>query len=207
MPRLAGVLLGDLQLDGLLAFRQRAEQGRDGFPHLEIDGTVLDLNQGVVVELAVEGMEVVVGGAGAVVVGVLPVHVVVVHEAAIEEQATVGLERARHHVGRIRMRAPVGRRAHAAFGIGLQDQTAQIGNGAVELLSLGLPPRGYARIERIESIETANRLGAAEIHRQRDANAPGAKRRGNARHLRDEIGGENARVGVHVGDGAAVDAE
>ena len=165
-----------------LLFGSAPNSGRGGFANLEIDGAVLDLNHGVVVELAVEGMEVVVGGAGAVVVGVLPVHVVVVDEAAIEEQAAMGLERARHHVGRIGMRAPVGGRAHTAFGIGLQDQTAQIGNGAVELVSLGLPPRGYAGIERIESIEPANCLGAAEIHRQRDANAPGAKRRGDARH-------------------------
>ena len=51
------------------------------------------------------------------------------------------------------------------------------------------------------------RLGAAEIDGERDAHAPGAEGLGDARDLRDEIGGEHARVGVDVVDGAGVDAE
>ena len=67
VPRLAEVLLRDLQLDRLLGLLQRAEQRRRRLAHLEIDGPVLDLDDDVVVELAVERLEVVVGGAGAIV--------------------------------------------------------------------------------------------------------------------------------------------
>ena len=76
------------------------------------------------------GTEVVVGGAGAVVLRIVPVHVMVVDEAAIEEQAAVRRERARHDVGGIGMGAPVGGRADAAFGIGLEDDAAEVGHGA-----------------------------------------------------------------------------
>ena len=85
MPRLADVFLRDLQLDGLVGVFQRAEQRRRGFAHLEIDGAVLDLHDHVVVELAVQRLEIVVGGAGAVVLRIVPIHVMVVDEAAIED--------------------------------------------------------------------------------------------------------------------------
>ena len=86
---LADVFLRDLELDGLVGFLEPAEERRDGLAHLEIDGAVLDLDDDVVVELAVERMEVVVGGAGAVVLGIAPVEVVVVDEGAIEDDAAV----------------------------------------------------------------------------------------------------------------------
>ena len=51
---LADVLLRDLEFDGLVGFLERAEERRRGLAHLEIDGAVLDLDDDVVVELAVE---------------------------------------------------------------------------------------------------------------------------------------------------------
>ncbi len=66
---LSEVFLGDLQFDRLVGLLQRAKQGRSGFAHLEIDGAVFDLHDHVVIELAVEVVEIVVGGAGAVVLG------------------------------------------------------------------------------------------------------------------------------------------
>src|ERR1035441_3966575 len=91
VARLAEVLLGDLQFDRLVGFLQRSEEGRRGLAHLKIDGAVFDLHDDVVVELAVEGLEVVVGRAAAVVLGVGPVGVVVVDEATVKKQTAVGL--------------------------------------------------------------------------------------------------------------------
>ena len=51
---LAEVLLGDLQLDRLVGVLQRAEQRRRRLAHLEVDRSVLDLDDDVVVEPAVE---------------------------------------------------------------------------------------------------------------------------------------------------------
>ena len=54
VPGLPHVLLGDLQFDRLVGLFERAKQRGSGLAHLEIDGAVLDLDDDVVVELAVE---------------------------------------------------------------------------------------------------------------------------------------------------------
>ena len=51
-------------------FCRPAEQRRRRLAHLEINGAMLDLNDYVVVELAVERMEIIVGGLGAIVLQV-----------------------------------------------------------------------------------------------------------------------------------------
>ncbi len=66
MPLLSGVLLRDLQLNGLARIRHCAEERRGWLAHLRINRTVLDLDNDVLIEVPVEGMEVVVSGAGAV---------------------------------------------------------------------------------------------------------------------------------------------
>ena len=119
--RLPEIFRCDLQLDGFASMIDAAEERRCRFAHLEIDRAVLDLDDDVGVELAVERLEIVVGGAGAVVLQIAPVHVVVVDEAAVEEQAAVRREGARDHVGGVGVRAAVGGRPDAAFGIGFQD--------------------------------------------------------------------------------------
>ena len=50
-------------------------------------------------------------------------------------------------------------------------------------------------------------LRAAEVDGDGDADAPGTERVGDARDLREELGSEDARVGVDVVDSAAVDAD
>jgi hypothetical protein len=207
MPGLSHVLLGDLQFDRLAGLFKLAKQRGRGLAHLEIDGAVLDLDDDVVVEFAVELLEIVISRAGPIVLGVAPVHVVVVDKAAVKEKTAVRLERASHRVGGIRVRSSVGRRAHTALGIRLQNEAGQVGNGAVDLVGFRFPPRGHARVERVEGIQTAHGLGDSEIHRQRHLDAPGTESRGDARHLRDEVRRQDARVGVDVVDGATIDAE
>ena len=75
-------------------------------------------------------VEVVVGRAGAIVLRVLPVHVVVVDEAAIEHEAAVRRQRARDDVRRVRVRAAVLRGPDASFRIGLQHDAGHVGNRA-----------------------------------------------------------------------------
>ena len=107
MPLLAEVLLRDLQLDGLVGFLEAAEQGRSRLADLEVDRAVFDLEDDVVVELAVEVVEVVVGRFGAVVLRIVPVHFVVVDEPAIEEDAAVRLEGPGDDVGGVGVGAAV----------------------------------------------------------------------------------------------------
>ena len=115
VARLAHVFLGDLQLDGFVGFVEAGEERRNGLADLEIDGAVFDLDDDVVGELAVEGMEDVVGGAGAVGFDVVPVEMMVVDEGAVEDDAAVGLERRGEHVGGVDGRAAVFARDRAGL--------------------------------------------------------------------------------------------
>ena len=152
------------------------------------------------------GVEVVVRGAGAIVLRVAPVHVVVVDEAAIEQHAAVRLEGPRDHVGGVGVRAAVFGRAEPAFGVGLEHEAAEVGNRAVDLVDRPSRTRD-ARVERIERVDAADPPRAAEVERDGQPHAPRPERLRDARHLRQELGGDDPRVGVHVVDRAAVDAD
>ena len=82
MPLLAGVLLRHLQLDRQPGLRHRGDHRGDRLARLEVHRAVLDLQDHVVVEPAVERREVVVRRPGAVGGPVAPVLVVVVDERA-----------------------------------------------------------------------------------------------------------------------------
>lgn len=86
---LAGVLLGGLDLNGDVAVRKVGEEGAYGLAGLEVDGAFLDLDDDIGFELAVVTNEVVDTGAGAIGFGIVPVEVIVVDEAAIEDDAVV----------------------------------------------------------------------------------------------------------------------
>ena len=207
VPLLPRVLLRDLQLDRLVGPSERREERRRRLPHLEVDRAVFHLQDDVGVELAVEHGEVVVGRLRAIVRRIAPVHVVVVHEPAVEQHAVVRRECPRDDVGRVGVRAPIRRRTETPFGIGLEHEPAQIGNGAVDGVGAGAPPGGDTRIERVERIESPEPGGAAEIDRHGEADAVGAERVRDARKLRQKRGHQHPRVGVHVVDRAAVDAD
>ena len=159
MPRLPEILLRDLQLDRLARLVECSEQRRSRLAHLKIDGTVLDLDDDVVVELAVKSVEIVVRRASAIVLRIAPIHVVVVNKAAIENQAAVRLERAGDHVGSVRVRPVIRRRSDAAFRIGLEDEAAEIRHRPIDLVGFGFPPGDDGGIQRIEGIESADFCG------------------------------------------------
>ena len=92
MLLLARVLLRDLQFDGFIGAAQSGEQRRRWFADLEINRPILDLNDRVVFEGAVEGMKIIVGGPRPIVFQVTPIQMVVVDEGAIEDDAAVRLQ-------------------------------------------------------------------------------------------------------------------
>src|SRR5215469_2536641 len=132
---------------------------------------------------------------------------VIVDKAAVKDHAVMRFDCSRQYIGGIGMAAAVSGWTHPSFGIGFQNEAAEIGNGGVEFISLGFPPGGHARIEGVEGIESAHGFGATEIYGECYLDTPGAKCCRDAGGLLDEIGSEKFRVGVHVGYGAAVDTE
>ncbi len=79
-------------------------------------------------ELAVERMKDVVGGAGAVGLGIAPVEMVVVDEGAIEHDAAVGRERGGERVGGVGRGAAKAGGAGLALGVGLDGEAGEVGD-------------------------------------------------------------------------------
>ncbi len=122
---------------------------------------MFDLNDDVVFEFSVKRMEIIVGGFGAIVFEIAPVEMMVVNECAIEDDTVVRFERASDDIGGVGWSPMVERGAELAFGIGFDDEAAEIGNCCVERVNFPSPPFGDFGIERIECVESAGRLWAA----------------------------------------------
>ena len=108
MPLLPRVLLRDLQFDALVRLLQSAKKWRHRFAGLKINGTILDLDDDVVVEFSVQRMEDVISGPGAIVLQISPIQMMVINKCAIEKHASMWPQRARNHIGRVSRRSPVG---------------------------------------------------------------------------------------------------
>src|ERR1700686_3731877 len=140
MALLPGVFLSDLQFHRHVRLLQTTEERRNRLADLKINWPMLDLNNDVVIEFAIEWMENIVGRPGAVSLGILPVEVMVVHKRSIENDAAVRPERPRKHVGGVCRRPAVSGRAGPAFGIGLHDESAKVRNFAVDGIRFFAPP-------------------------------------------------------------------
>ena len=62
-------------------------------------------------------------------------------------------------------------RAGLAFGIGLDQEAAEIGNECVNFVGLGFPPGDDIFVERIGRRQAAESFGRGEIRRKIQANA------------------------------------
>ncbi len=186
---------------------QRGEERRDRLAHLEVDGPMLDLDDDVRLEGAVERVEVVIAGASAIGLEVVPVEVIVVDEAAIEHDSAVRFEGACDCVRGLCGRASVFGWPDAAFGVGLDDEAAEVGNQLVDLIYLLLPPRRDLRVYGIEGCEAADDLRAGEIDGERHAHSPWAECVCDARQLMQHRWIERAQVGVYVVDRASVEPD
>src|SRR5207245_1228129 len=188
----------NLQLNRLICLQHCAEQRRGWLAYLEVDWPVLNLDDDIVVELAVEGMEVVVGGASAVSFRITPVQVMVVNEGAVEQDSGMRTKRSGNHVGSISGAAAILRRAGAAFGIRFDYESGEVGDPCIDCIDCLLPPCADSWIKRIKRVELSHRQRTAEIYGDGQLHSPGTKRVCNSRELRNEICAEDTRVGVDV---------
>ena len=163
------------------------------------------MHDGVVVELAVERMEIVIRCLGTIIFQVAPVQVVVVDEGAIKHDSPMRLERARDHVSRVGVGAPVGGGPRASLGISFDDHACEVGNHAIDLVDLFSPPRRDLGIEWIECLQASDHLGTAQVHGDGQRHSPWTERIRNARQWRNEIVIENFGSSIHIIHGAAID--
>src|SRR5205823_5229511 len=153
---------------------------------------MLDLDDYVVIKLAIEWMEIFICGLCAISLHVSPIKMVVVDKSSVEDDAVVRLESAGDHVRRIGRCATVSRGSEASLGIGLHDESAKVRNQTVDLINFAAPPSLYSRVDRIKSVQTSDHLWTAEVHRQRERHTPRTKCIRNARELRKEFGSEHS---------------
>ena len=104
---------------------QRAEQRMERLARHEVDRAVLDLHEHVRPELAVELRELDVGALGAIRIDVL-----VVDERAPDDVAAVRRDGVGQAVGALGMIAAVVLRARLPFGVGLDEEPAEVGDRA-----------------------------------------------------------------------------
>src|SRR5262249_31978874 len=207
MPLLTCVFLRDLQLDRFAGLFHAAEKGRNRFARLKIDRPVLDLDDHVVIELAIQRMEYIVSGACAIRLWIAPVQMMVVDEGTVENDATVRSKRPCQNIRRIRGRSSIRGRADSSFRISLHREPTKIRNEREDLIRFRLPPRGNSRVDRVERIDSADRSWAAQIDRQRKVYPPRSELICNARDLREKVALQDTRIGIDVVYVAAVDSD
>ena len=178
---------------------------RDRLAHLKVDRPFLGLNDDIGGEFPIERMKDIVGGAGAVGLGVAPVQVVVVDKGAVEDDAAMGRERRGQQVGGVGWSAPVAGRAGLALGVGLDREAAEVRNQRVNLLRLGRPPGAHRRIQRVEARQSADLLRAGNVHAHRQPHAPRPQHISHPRQLLQLVGIQQMRVGIDIIDVDAVD--
>jgi hypothetical protein len=166
------------------------------------DRAVLHLDDDIVGEAAVERLELGIGLLGAIVrVGVS------IDEGAPHHDAAMRLHRGGEHVGAVSMAGVVIARAWLPLAVRLDEKAAEVGDGAVDLVRLGLPPRGDRRVARVGGLEPADLDGGGEARGEIDLDAIGAQHVRHRRRLGDVRRGQAVRLGVDVVEHGAVDAD
>ena len=115
-------------------------------------------------------------------------------------------EGAGYGVGGIGGSAVVLRGADAAFGVGLDDEAGEVGDGVVDFVDF-VRHQLDGGVDGVEGGEMADDLRAGKIDGEGHADAPGTELVGDAGELVDHLGFEGAEVGVYVVDGDAVDPD
>ena len=200
--RLAQIFLGDLEFHHQRRLGHRAEQRVEGFARLEVDRAILHLDDDIVGELAVERLEVAIGLLGAIVGIVMGID-----EGAPHHDAAMRLDRSRQHVGAVGMGALIILRAGLALAVRLHQEAAEIGDRLVDFVGLGLPPGGNRRVERIGAFQAIQFHRRSPFDRQIDLDAIGAEQVGQRRRLGDIGRGQAVRLGIHIVEHRAVDAQ
>ena len=128
-----------------------------GFPGLEINGPILHLQQDIAVELAVERYKLIVRLLGSILAWAARVH-----KCPPNDDAAMWRESCGEHVGAVGVRTAVILRAGLSFGVGFDQEAAEVRNVAIYLVHLLEPPVPHRRIQWI------GRLQSADFDRRRE---------------------------------------
>ena len=124
MAALAQILLGNLQFHHVRGLLNLVKDGTVRLTGLEIQRTVLGLQDDVVTELAVKGFEL----RYSLLHTVFTLVVGTIDKAAPHDDALVRLQGVGQHVGTIGMGASEVARAGLSFAVSLDQETAEVGD-------------------------------------------------------------------------------
>ena len=166
---------------------------------MEVNRTVLDLDDDIVGKLSVEGHELLVGLVGTVAA------LGIIYEGSPHHNTLVWLECTSQHVRTISVRTSEVLRAGFPLRVSLHQEATEVGYELVDLIHLVLPPLDDIRIKRVGSLQSAHLNGRGEVDGQIDANTIGTQLVGNTLGLLQTLGGECLRLGVHIVEHRTVD--
>ena len=202
MGRPAQVLLRDLQLNRQPGARHGAKERVKRLAGHKVERAVLDLQDDIVAKLSVQSRELPVSLPHAVELVVRRVD-----KGPPEEQPAMGRERLGKQIGSFRMGALIIVGAGLTLRVGLDEETAEIGDQRVNLRHLGPPPGLHGRIERIRGLESADFNRRAEPGGEVHADAVGTKLVGQRRHFAQVVGRQDERAGIDVVEHGAVEPD
>ena len=158
---LSQIFLGNLQFCYLRSLLDVVEDRSVWLTGLEVERTILGLQDDVVSELSIHILKLAYGlfhSVFALVVGTI-------YKASPHDDATVWLDGIGKHVGSLGMSAVVIARTRLSFRISFYQESAKVWNGSINLLCFLLPPLLYLFIQWVCS------LGIAQCHRRSKVDA------------------------------------
>ena len=203
VARLSGVLLRNLQLGHIGGLANLVEDGAVWLARLEVERSVLGLQDDILAEIAVQRLELRDGllhAVFALVVGSID-------EATPDDGAAVRLQCVSQHIRTFGVGAVVVARTGLSLAVGLHQEATEVGDERVDVLGLALPPLAHASVLRVCRACLAERHGCGEIDGEVDADAVGAQQVGNLPHLVQILWGQHLWRCVHVVQHRAVDAD
>ncbi|MNC31270.1 hypothetical protein D3C75_795850 [compost metagenome] len=170
MPLLTSILLGYLKLDYLIGALHRSEQWRHWLPNLEIHRSVLDLQEYIIPELAIQRLKVIISRPRTIRRAVPPVLHAVIDKAAPNDKSAMRFKRIRQHICSIGMISSISKRSRTMLGIRFDHKTAKVGNMPINAVRRFNPPYLDLIIKRIGSIHSTNRDRSCKVDAQEQRN-------------------------------------
>ena len=196
----AEILLCDLKLHHRRGVLHRGEERTVWLTRLKVYRTVLYLQDDVVVELSVEGHELLVGLSG-------PVFALwVVDECPPHHDASVLLQDVGHHVGAFCVGASEITRSWLSFGVGFHKESSEVGYEFVDFRYLLFPPVHHLCVERVGSLQSTEFHGRGEVDGEIHLDAVGPHPFCYLLHLLQVLCRQCLGLGIHIVEHRTVDA-
>ena len=195
------VLLCNLELHHHRRLLHSGKQRTVWFTRLEVYGAVLNLDDDIIAELAVQGHKLQISLVGTI--GTLRR----IDEGAPHHNALVRFEYIGQHVGTVGVCTFEVLWAWLALGVGLHQEAAEVRNQFVDFVHLGVPPFDNLGVERVGSLQSAHLDGRSEVDGEIDADAIGTQLVGNTLCLLQALGRECLRFGIYVVENGTIDTD